>query len=297
MAIIRTVKLTKHYRDLVAVDEADLEVEENECFGLLGPNGAGKTTLIRMITGVSPPTRGEIWINNISLLAEPRRVKALLGVVPQKENLDPDLNVFQNLLTFTRYFDIPDREARRRSAEILDFFELREKRHNSIRELSGGMKRRLLLARGLINQPKILVLDEPSVGLDPQGKYQVWQKLKDLRAQGVTQLLSTQNMEEAALLCNRVAIINLGKILVIDRPRELVSRFIGERTWEIETNSHDRTEIIAELRELKVDFQEAGGTIKLFNISDAVKDRFPVTSRQANLEDVFFKLTGRSLTE
>ena len=151
MAIIKTENLTKKFKELVAVDDVSLEIEEGECFGLLGPNGAGKTSLIRMITAVSPPTSGDIWVMGKDLAKYPREVKAILGVVPQMDNLDPDLNVLQNLLTFARYFDIPKDEAYRRSLEVLHLFQLEDKQNSQIKELSGGMKRRLLIARGLIN--------------------------------------------------------------------------------------------------------------------------------------------------
>ena len=177
MAIIETRHLTKKFRDLVAVDDVNLEIEDGECFGLLGPNGAGKTSLIRMITAVSPPTAGNIQILGRDLKQYPRQVKAIMGVVPQIDNLDEDLTVLQNLTTFARYFAIPKDEAYSRSLELLKLFHLEEKRNNRIRELSGGMKRLLLLARGFINQPTIAILDEPSVGLDPQTRHLIWQKL------------------------------------------------------------------------------------------------------------------------
>ena len=176
MAIIKTKNLTKKFKDLLAVDSVSLEVEDGECFGLLGPNGAGKTSLIRMITAVSPPTQGEIWVMGNNLKTHSQQVKAFLGVVPQLDNLDQDLTVLQNLMTFARYFDIPKDEAHRRSMEVLSLFELESKRNSHLKELSGGMKRRLLLARGLITLPQIMILDEPTIGLDPQAKYLVWYK-------------------------------------------------------------------------------------------------------------------------
>ena len=206
-----------------------LEIEDGECYGLLGPNGAGKTTLIRMLTAVSPVTSGDIWIMDMDLKKYPREVKAMLGVVPQTDNLDEDLTVIQNLRTFARYFAIPKEIARQRSMEILQAIRLEEKKDSAIDELSGGMKRRLLIGRGLVNDPKIIILDEPSIGLDPQARYVVWQKLRELKSEGVTQLICTQNMEEAARLCDRVAIINQGKIIDIDTPRELVVRYMPTR--------------------------------------------------------------------
>jgi len=303
MPIIKTENLTKKFKDLLAVDDVSLEVEKAECFGLLGPNGAGKTSLIRMITAVSPPTKGDIWVLGNDLRTHSRQVKTILGVVPQLDNLDPDLTVLQNLLTFARYFDIPKDEAYRRSLEVLSLFELESKVNSHIRELSGGMKRRLLLARGLINLPKILVLDEPTIGLDPQAKYLVWHKLSELKSQGVTQLLCTQNMEEATVLCDRVAIMHHGKILSLGSPQELISRYVGSDVWEIDVNPEERERTIKELDSRGLDFDEAGDKIHIFHIEAGEQVaglvNFPecLRRRPATLEDVFFRLTGRSLIE
>ena len=303
MSIIKTKNLTKKFRDLVAVDDINLEIEESECFGLLGPNGAGKTSLIRMITAVSPPTAGDIWVLGYNLRTHSRQVKAILGVVPQLDNLDPDLTVLKNLMIFARYFNIAEKEAHQRSMEVLSLFELENKRNSHIRELSGGMKRRLLIARGLINLPKILVLDEPTIGLDPQGKYLVWHKLSELKSQGVTQLLCTQNMEEAAVLCDRVAIMHQGKILSLGAPQDLISRYVGKELWEIEVNSEARDEIVRELESRGLDFEEVGDKIHVFHIeadkltTGLVDFSERLKRRPATLEDVFFRLTGRSLAE
>jgi lipooligosaccharide transport system ATP-binding protein len=297
---IKTSHLTKKFGDLVAVDGVSLEIEEGECFGLLGPNGAGKTSLIRMITAVSPPSGGEIWIMGRELRTCERQVKALLGVVPQIDNLDPDLTVVNNLLTYARYFAIPKAEARRRSQEVLNLFQLEEKQNSHIRELSGGMKRRLLIARGLINRPGIMILDEPSIGLDPQARHLVWQKLRQLKSQKVTQLLSTQNMEEAAILCDRVAIIHLGKIMVIDTPQKLIARYVGKRVWEIELDSGNREDVIGELSGRGLEFEEVDNVVQVFHLDDELAGSLPdlmARPRSATLEDVFFRLTGRSLLE
>jgi lipooligosaccharide transport system ATP-binding protein len=303
MTIIKAQNVTKKFKDLVAVDKVDLEIGEGECFGLLGPNGAGKTSLIRIITAVSPPTAGDIWVSGYDLRTHSRQVKAILGVVPQLDNLDPDLTVLQNLVTFARYFNIAKKEARQRSMEVLRLFELENRGDSHIRELSGGMKRRLLIARGLINLPKIIILDEPTIGLDPQGKYLVWHKLAELKSQGVTQLLCTQNMEEATVLCDRVAIMHQGKILGLGTPQGLISRYVGKELWEIEANAEERDEIFSQLQGRGLDFEDVGGKIHVFhtkageltgglvNLSEKLRRR-PTT-----LEDVFFRLTGRSLVE
>jgi lipooligosaccharide transport system ATP-binding protein len=297
MAIIKTANLTKKFRDLVAVSDVSLEIEEGECFGLLGPNGAGKTSLIRMITAVSPPTHGDIWVDSRDLKKYPREIKAILGVVPQVDNLDEDLNVMQNLMTFARYFAIPKDVAHRRSLEILKAMQLEEKRTSKIDELSGGMKRRLLIGRGIINSPKILILDEPSIGLDPQAKHMVWRRLKELRSRGVTQLLCTQNMDEAAFLCTRVAVMHQGRVIAIGSPRSLVSRYIGERVWEIEFMPEEREGLIGELKRRQLEFEEAADIVYVSNFNDRAVEGLPGRARAATLEDVFFKLTGRSLDE
>jgi len=297
MIIIKTINLTKKFKDLIAVDAVNLEIKEGECFGMLGPNGAGKTSLIRMITAVSPATQGEIWVNGKDLKKYPREVKSILGVVPQMDNLDEDLTVIQNLRTFARYFAIPKDVAYQRSLEILHSMRLEEKKDSAIGELSGGMKRRLLIGRGLINAPKILILDEPSIGLDPQARHMVWQELRELKSRGVTQLLCTQNMEEAARLCDRVAIIHHGRIIDIDTPQALVSRYMGSQVWEIDLLSIDRDNIVSELESRQLEFEEFSGVIHVFPTDDSKLEGLPGITRKATLEDVFFKLTGRSLVE
>jgi lipooligosaccharide transport system ATP-binding protein len=297
MAIIKTVNLTKKFKELTAVDNISLEIKDGECFGLLGPNGAGKTTLIRMLTAVSPVTSGDIEVMSMDLKKYPREVKAMLGVVPQTDNLDEDLTVIQNLRTFARYFAIPKEVARQRSLEILRAMRLEDKKDNAIEELSGGMKRRLLIGRGLVNNPKILILDEPSIGLDPQARYVVWQRLRELKSQGVTQLLCTQNMEEAARLCNRVAIINQGRIIDIDTPRGLVTRYMPKQVWEIDLMLEERDRVINELERRQMEYEEFSGIIHVFPKDSQSTEGLPGMSRPAALEDVFFKLTGRSLVE
>lgn len=303
MVIIKTENLTKKFKDLVAVNQINLEVYAGECFGLLGPNGAGKTSLIRMITAVSPPTAGNIWVLGNNLCTHYREIKAVLGIVPQVDNLDRDLTVLRNLMTFARYFDIPKKEAQQRSMEVLNLFQLEDKRNSRIDELSGGMKRRLLIARGLINLPKIVILDEPTIGLDPQAKYLVWHKLAELKSQGIAQLLCTQNMEEANVLCDRVAIMNQGRILSLDSPQRLISKHTGDEIWEILLNSEEKDSIIETLERHEVDFEVIGDRLNIFHIEKAealieildAPGKFK--RRAATLEDVFFRLTGRSLLE
>jgi len=296
MPIIETSGLTKKFKQLTAVNNINLEIEPGECYGLLGPNGAGKTSLIRMITAVSPPSEGKIIVAGKDLAADAREIKALLGVVPQIDNLDPDLKVLQNLLTFARYFSIPGQEAYRRSMEVLKLFQLEDRQKSQIRELSGGMKRRLLIARGLINNPKILILDEPTVGLDPQSRHLVWQKLRELKTRGVTQVLCTQNMEEAELLCDRVAVMHMGNVLVVDTPSELIAKYVGKQIREIPVDSAG-TDVVEQIKARQLDYEKVGNIIQVFQADENQTAGLVGKVRQATLEDVFFKLTGRSLVE
>jgi lipooligosaccharide transport system ATP-binding protein len=303
MPVIKTENLTKKFKDLVAVNNISLEIHEGECFGLLGPNGAGKTSLIRMITAVSPPTAGNVRVLDQDLRTHAREVKTVMGIVPQIDNLDVDLSVLQNLITFARYFDIPKAEARRRSMEVLKLFQLEDKLNSRLHELSGGMKRRLLIARSLINLPKIIVLDEPTIGLDPQAKYLVWHKLAELKSQGITLLLCTQNMEEASVLCDRVAIMNQGEILSLESPDSLVSRYVGEDVWEIWLIGEEKNALATELKRRGLDYEEVGDKIEIFNVvtdtelAGLTNNSRKLKRRTATLEDVFFKLTGRLLAE
>ena len=302
MFVIQTKGLTKKFKQFLAVSNVNIEVRESECFGLLGPNGAGKTSLIRMITAVSPPTSGDIQVLGKNLKTNSRYIKSAIGVVPQLENLDPDLNVLQNLTTFARYYDIPKNEALKRSQELLSLFELDSKSRNQIKELSGGMKRRLLIARGLINKPKILILDEPTIGLDPQGKYLVWAKLVELKSKGVTLLISTQNMEEATELCDRVSIMHRGKILTIGIPKDMVAQYVGKEVWEIDIYPVEMDKTTCLLKEHGIDFEVANNKIYIFNDHDTKRTKKVIPNsllrrRPATLEDVFFRLTGRSLVE
>ena len=303
MAIIVTRNLSKKFKDLLAVNNVSLEVAEGECFGLLGPNGAGKTSLIRMITAVSPPLSGDIEVAGLDLRKYPRQVKAILGIVPQIDNLDEDLTVLQNLTTFARYFGIPKTTAHARGCALLRLFRLEEKSSGRIKELSGGMRRLLLVARGLVNQPQITILDEPTVGLDPQTRHLVWQQLTELKAQGTTQLLCTQNMEEAVVLCDRVAVMHRGRILSLDSPQALITRHVGETVLEVEVTSVNRGRITGELTTHGIEFLDVGNTIKVLGVN---REQLPTTLlgtaeelrlRPATLEDVIFRLTGRTLEE
>lgn len=303
MPIIEVRNAVKRFGSIVAVAGIDLDVEEGECFGLLGPNGAGKTSLVRMIIATSPISQGSIRVDGKDVDKEPRRIKANIGVVPQEENLDIDLTVLQNLTTFARYFDIPKAEARERALANLQLFELSDRQQSKIDELSGGMKRRLLIARSLINQPKLLIMDEPTVGLDPQTKHLVWQKLSSLKEQGVTLLLCTQNMEEAWHLCDRVAIMNEGRIIALGGPQELLATYGGRQILEASPGYEDKDYVLQKLREAGFEWQEVEETLYVFQgddqvLDDSLRQKLGVRNeRSPTLEDVFLRLTGRSLTE
>jgi lipooligosaccharide transport system ATP-binding protein len=227
MYIITARRLTKYYGPLKAVDGIDFEILKGECFGFLGPNGAGKTTVMRIIYCFMPPSSGEVKVFDMDISKKPSLIKSRIGVMPQEDNLDPDLSVFENLIVYARYFDILKKESLSIVHELLEFVELEEKADVNIRSLSGGMKRRLLLARALINKPELLILDEPTTGLDPHSRHSVWEKLNYLKSRNTTLIITTHYMEEAEKLCDRVAIMDSGKILTIDSPERLMSLHSG----------------------------------------------------------------------
>ena len=304
--IIRARGLTKRFGELVAVNGIDFSVERGECFGLLGPNGAGKTSTIRMTTCVSPLTSGELLVDGMDVMTSGREIKARLGVVSQEENLDPDLSVQQNLLVYARYFDIPNEEARRRADEVLELFQLEERRHETVDNLSGGMKRRLIIARALINKPSILVLDEPTTGLDPQARHLVWRKLRLLQSQGITILLTTHYMEEAAHLCDRLVVMHLGEILAEGTPAELIERHVGQHVLELRVSDGTREAAIEILRRREgLRLEDVEDMVYVFGatqewpavLEDLREFKNDLRRREATLEDVFLQLTGRGLFE
>jgi lipooligosaccharide transport system ATP-binding protein len=225
--------LRKSYDGRVAVDGIDFAVDPGTCFGFLGPNGAGKTTTMKMIYGLAEVGGGELRVLGIDVVTEPRRVKAHLGVVPQETNLDGEFTVLENLLVQASYFGIPRREVEARAQELLEFTQLTERAGDKIETLSGGMKRRLLVARALINEPDIVVLDEPTTGLDPQARLAVWRAMEELKDRGVSLLLTTHYMEEAARLCDRLVIMDLGRIVAEGEPVELIREHQAENLEEV----------------------------------------------------------------
>ncbi|TAN39579.1 MAG: ABC transporter ATP-binding protein [Nitrospirae bacterium] len=227
MLVVDAKELTKCYGTFTAVNGISFSIEQGECFGFLGPNGAGKTTVMGVIHCFMPPTSGEVRVFGIDVSADPGGIKARLGVMPQDDNLDPDLSVLENLVVYARYFDIPKKRGALLAAELLAFVELTDKAAVKIGDLSGGMKRRLLLARALINTPELLILDEPTVGLDPHSRHAVWEKLRHLREKGTTLILTTHYMEEAEKICDRVAIMDSGRIITVDSPHHLMEAHGG----------------------------------------------------------------------
>ncbi|MBM4461914.1 MAG: ABC transporter ATP-binding protein [Chloroflexi bacterium] len=302
-SIIRIRNVVKTFGPITAVAGVDLDVAQGECFGLLGPNGAGKTSLVRMIIAASPLTQGSIWVDGHGVSKDARRIKASLGVVPQEDNLDPDLTVLENLITFARYFDIPRAEARARALDNLRLFELHERQKAKIDELSGGMKRRLLIARAIINRPKLLILDEPTVGLDPQTKHLVWQKLRSFREQGMTLLLTTQNMDEAWRLSDRLAIMNEGKIIALGSPRDLVSQYGGNLVLEAQPPLEEKNRVLSRLKEHGFQWEEIEDRLYIFQgdgqmLEEELKQELVIVNQHVpTLEDVFLRLTGRSIRE
>lgn len=296
--------LTKNYGSLVAVDRISFEIQEGECFGFLGPNGAGKTTTIKMIHCVSPVTSGTLIVNGLPAHINNRNLKKMTGIIPQEIALDNDLTVYENLIIFANFFDIPKREAKKRIAELLKFVELEQKRKSKIDALSTGMKRRLLVARALLNHPKLIVADEPTTGLDPQARHLIWQRLRQLKSQGVTLILTTQYMEEAQQLCDRIVIMHQGKILKEGMPSKLVEEEIGREVVEIRVPKKDDERIIGQLDSFSCGHERVGDTLYFYcrDGHDLMKrlvelDFHNYLTRPATLEDVFLKLTGRSLIE
>lgn len=221
-AIVEATGLTKYYGQLLALDHIDFSIDEGECFGFLGPNGAGKTTAMRIISCFYPPTSGKVTVFGMDVTENPSKIKARMGIAPQDDSLDPDFTVMENLVVYARYYDIPKRVSLPKARELLEFFGLSDKADTQIKALSGGMKRKLILARGLINNPELLLLDEPTTGLDPRSRHTVWDNITRLKYEGATVIITTHYMEEAQHLCDRVAIVDRGRIISVDTPSALI---------------------------------------------------------------------------
>jgi lipooligosaccharide transport system ATP-binding protein len=281
-------------------------MHRGECFGFLGPNGAGKTTTMKMIYAAAVPTSGVLRVTDLDVRSAEREVKRRIGVVPQENNLDEDLKVKENLLVYGRYFDLPRKLVRRRAEELLEFVQLSDKASAKVEELSGGMKRRLLIARALINDPDLVVLDEPTTGLDPQARHLVWDKLRQLTGEGKTLVLTTHYMDEAAQLCDRLCIMESGRIIAEDAPRALISEHVSPEVLEFRAGPAALEKLASIVESAADDVDRVGDTLLVYT-SDAetVTRRVRESGvevrntlhRQASLEDVFLKLTGRRLVD
>ncbi len=302
-AVLSARNLRKCYGDQVVVDGLNLSIQRGECFGLLGPNGAGKTTTLRLMLGLITPDEGELQLLNHAVPQQARDARVRVGVVPQIDNLDPDFTVAENLLVYGRYFGISDAAINARLPELLEFANLTGKRDVKVPTLSGGMKRRLTLARALVNDPDVIFLDEPTTGLDPQARHLIWQRLRELTARGKTLLLTTHFMEEAERLCHRLAVMDNGRIISTGSPRELIEQNIEPQVVEVfgeqaEAWAGNHAALHAQR------FEVSGESVFCY-LADAQPllrelQRHPelrYLHRPANLEDVFLKLTGREMRE
>jgi len=298
--------LTKRFDAFTAVDGIDFDVHVGEAFGFLGPNGAGKTSTMRMIACASPVTEGELSVIGMDPRTQAAQIKARLGVVPQTDNLDAELTVLENLLMYARYFDIPMSVAKPKAAELLDFMQLSERATDTVDPLSGGMKRRLTIARSLINEPELIILDEPTTGLDPQARHLLWERLYRLKQRGATLIITTHYMDEAEQLCDRLVVMDKAKIVAAGSPRELIERYSTREVLELRVADAVRAGLNGRLDGLAERVEELPDRFLLYAADgeqalEGVTEReIPIESalvRRATLEDVFLRLTGRSLVE
>ena len=303
--LVRAAHLTKRFDDFTAVDSVDFTVEPGEVFGFLGPNGAGKSSTMKMIGAVSPVTDGSLTVFGLDPEADGAEIRARLGSVPQENLLDTELTVFENLFIYGRYFDLPKAVIKERIDELLAFAHLEDRREDLVDPLSGGMKRRLTIARALINQPELILLDEPTTGLDPQARHALWDRLYRLKQQGVTQIVTTHYMDEAEQLCDRLVIMDNGKIVAEGSPRNLIERFatrdVVELRFPVDTNVKEQD--LAGLAK-RIESLPDRSLLYTDNADDTLvrltERPFAVEStlvRRATLEDVFLRLTGRSLID
>ena len=305
-SLISARGLTKRYGDFTAVDAIDFEVAKGESFGLLGPNGAGKSTTMRIIAATSQRTAGSITILGRDPEQHGPQIRAHLGVVPQQDNLDGELTVTENLFIYGRYFGLSKKFIRNKIEELLEFAQLQEKRDAKVEALSGGMKRRLTIARALVSEPDILMLDEPTTGLDPQARHILWDRLFRLKETGVTLVITTHFMDEAEQLCDRLVVMDKGKIMAEGSPLELIKKYSTKEVLEVRFGSDRNKEVAPILRDMCTRIEELPDRILMY-VEDGealleeitAKKLHPTTSlvRRSSLEDVFLRLTGRSLIE
>jgi len=300
--VIEAKELKKIFNGVSVVNGISFHVRPGECFGMLGPNGAGKTTTIRMMYGFSPMSGGTLSVFGLPIQDGWRSIRSRIGVCQQENTLDPDLTVQQNLEVFARYFDIPKKEARKRAQALLDFIALDHRKDAKVTELSGGMVRRLVLARALINNPALLILDEPTTGLDPQSRHQVWERLEGLRAKGLSIVLTTHYMDEASRLCDRLIIMDHGRILVEGAPVDLIRSHVGKDVIEV-VNPDDALRTF--VTSAGISHEDLGQRLIVYGregdqLFQRVGREFcheGCSLRAASLEDVFLKFTGRGLRD
>ncbi len=304
--LVRARGLTKRFGEFTAVNAVDFDVLAGEAFGFLGPNGAGKTSTMRMIACASPITAGELTVIGMDPRTQATEIKARLGVVPQLDNLDTELSVRENLEMYARYFDIPDAVARRRADELLEFVQLSERADDQVEPLSGGMKRRLTIARSLINEPELIMADEPTTGLDPQARHLLWERLYRLKQRGATLIITTHYMDEAEQLCDRLVVMDKAKIVAEGSPRELIERYSTRDVVELRFSDAVRAGLDGRLTEVADRVEELPDRHLLYtDDGEAALERVhqrgiaidSALVRRATLEDVFLRLTGRSLIE
>ena len=300
--------LTKRFDQFTAVDHIEFDVHAGEAFGFLGPNGAGKTSTMRMIGCASPVTGGELRVLGLSPRTHASQIKARLGVVPQLDNLDAEITVRENLLMYARYFDIPGDVAKRKAAELLEFVELAERGNAQVESLSGGMKRRLTIARALVNDPDVILLDEPTTGLDPQARHVVWDRLNQLKRRGATLLLTTHYMDEAERLCDRLVVMDKAKIVAEGSPRALIERYSTREVLELRfpDDTRSKADLVTRLKAVGDRVEELPDRIQLYTadgertLQQVHALNIPLESavvRRSTLEDVFLRITGRGLVE
>jgi lipooligosaccharide transport system ATP-binding protein len=305
-ALIRARGLTKRFGDFTAVDAVDFDVAPGESFGFLGPNGAGKTSTMRMIGSVSPVTEGVLTVLGMDPRTQGPQIRARLGVVPQQDTLDTELTVRENLVLYGRYFGLSRAECGRRAEELLDFAQLTERQNDEVEPLSGGMKRRLTIARALINEPDLLLLDEPTTGLDPQARHLLWDRLYRLKQRGVTLVLTTHYMDEAEQLCDRLVVMDKAKIVAEGSPRQLIERYSTREVTEfrfplgVQETLDGQLDGLAERIERLADrvllYADDGEAVTVAAHERGLKPE-TVLVRRSTLEDVFLRLTGRTLIE
>ncbi|MDE0231514.1 MAG: ABC transporter ATP-binding protein [bacterium] len=298
--------LSKMFGDFTAVDNIDFDIYPGEAFGFLGPNGAGKSSTMRMIGAVSPATSGHLRVLGMDPRTEGIKIRGRLGVVPQEDNLDRELSVYENLLTYGRYFHMRRAEIDVRIDELLEFVQLSERRDDRVDLLSGGMKRRLIIARGLINEPELVILDEPTTGLDPQARHVVWDRLYQLKREGVTLIITTHYMDEAEQLCDRLVVMDKGRIVAEGSPRELLERYSTRDVLEMRFDADQHLQAMPVIEEVAERTEELPDRVMIYtHNADEVaaylarRDIHPISTliRRSTLEDVFLRLTGRQLIE